>query len=132
MVYKTTRPGFVRGIIAARFDFDRNSQAGVDRERYTYPTRTLTALEVAIPLTATPPADPVTRLIEEIAHGEDIRRLLGIHSAYPLESVLLALGYLVKTSQKLGSRVGLLLFPSGRKLIRVSCPARVQMIFRHG
>lgn len=101
-VDKTTRLGFVRRIIAARFDFDRDNQTGVDRERHTDPAQTLEAFEAVISFTATPPADLATRLIEEIAHGEDIRRPLGIRRAYPIESVLAALGYLVKTSQKLG------------------------------
>lgn len=101
-VNKTTRLGFVRRIVAARFDFDRDNQTGVDRERHADPKQTLAAFEAMIPLTATPPADLATRLIEEIAHGEDIRRPLGISRAYPTESVLSVLGYLVKTPQKFG------------------------------
>lgn len=101
-VAKTTRLGFARRIIVARFDFDRDNQTGVDRERHTDPAQTLTAFEAVMRLTATPPADLATRLIEEIAHGEDIRRPLGIHRAYPIESVTAALPYLVMKPTKFG------------------------------
>ncbi|MFE6650213.1 hypothetical protein ACFVJS_26885, partial [Nocardioides sp. NPDC057772] len=48
------------------------------------------------------PAPLVTRLVEEFAHGEDIRRPLGITRDYPVEHVVTALRYLADTSQKWG------------------------------
>lgn len=101
-VAKTTRLGFARRMIAARFDFDRDNQAGVDRERRTGPAQTLAAFEAVLGRTSTPPADLATRLIEEIAHGEDIRRPLGIRRNYPIEAATPALPYLVKTSKNFG------------------------------
>lgn len=101
-VAKTTRLGFVRRMIAARFDFDRDNQTGVDRERQEVPAHTLAAFEAVLYMTATPPADLATRLIEEIAHGEDVRRPLGIHRDYPLQSLVAALGYLVRVSKNFG------------------------------
>ncbi|SDL35739.1 TIGR03083 family protein [Nocardioides sp. YR527] len=101
-VSTTTRLGFVRRMIAARGDFDRDNQTGVDRERAEDPAETLAAYRQVAGLTATPPAPLATRLVEEFAHGEDIRRPLGLRRDYPVEHVVTALGYLAKTSLKWG------------------------------
>ncbi|MER7605677.1 maleylpyruvate isomerase family mycothiol-dependent enzyme [Nocardioides sp. NPDC127503] len=101
-VATTTRMGFVRRMIAARGDFDLDNQAGVDRERAEDPAETLAAFRRVAGRTATPPAPLATRLVEEFAHGEDIRRPLGLQRDYPVEHVATALGYLAKTSQKWG------------------------------
>ncbi|NGN93887.1 maleylpyruvate isomerase family mycothiol-dependent enzyme [Nocardioides sp. KC13] len=101
-VATTTRLGFVRRMIAARGDFDRDNQTGVDRERADDPAETLAAYRRVAGRTATPPAPLATRLVEEFAHGEDIRRPLGIERDYPVEHVVTALRYLADTSQKWG------------------------------
>lgn len=101
-VATTTRLGFVRRMIAARGDFDRDNQTGVDRERVEDPAETLAAFRRVAGRTATPPAPLATRLVEEFAHGEDIRRPLGLQRDYPVAHVVTALGYLAKTSQKWG------------------------------
>ncbi len=101
-VAKTTRLGFVRRMVAARGDFDRDNQTGVDRERAEDPAETLAAFRRVAGRTATPPAPLATRLVEEFAHGEDIRRPLGLRRDYPVEDVVTALRYLAKTSQKWG------------------------------
>jgi uncharacterized protein (TIGR03083 family) len=101
-VATTTRLGFVRRMIAAGGDFDRDNQTGVDRERAEDPAETLAAYRRVAGRTATPPAPLATRLVEEFAHGEDIRRPLGIRRDYPVEHVVTALRYLADTSQKWG------------------------------
>ncbi|MFD7077295.1 maleylpyruvate isomerase family mycothiol-dependent enzyme [Nocardioides sp. NPDC059952] len=101
-VATTTRLGFVRRMIAAGGDFDRDNQTGVDRERAEDPAETLARFRGVAGRTATPPAPLATRLVEEFAHGEDIRRPLGLRRDYPVEHVVTALGYLAKTSQKWG------------------------------
>lgn len=99
---KTTRIGFVRRLIAARFDFDRDNAIGVARERRATPAETLAAFDRIIPETKTPPAAPATRLVEAVVHGEDIRRPLGIGRSTPLEHVLPALRYQLRTSTAMG------------------------------
>ncbi|TFD73156.1 maleylpyruvate isomerase family mycothiol-dependent enzyme [Cryobacterium gelidum] len=99
---KTTRIGFVSRMIAAGFDFDRINAAGIARERSTDPTQTLANFQGVRSRTTSAPAPLVTRLVEVFAHGEDIRRPLGIDHEYPVAEVAIALRYQAKTSVKLG------------------------------
>jgi uncharacterized protein (TIGR03083 family) len=75
---KTTRLGFVRGLIAAKFDFDTDNARGIERERGATPAATLAEFRRVRDETKTPPAALATRLVEAIVHGEDIRRPLGL------------------------------------------------------
>lgn len=99
---KTTRWGFVRGMVAARFDFDRDNAAGVARERAATPAGTLAEFRRVVDETKTPPAAPATRLVEAIVHGEDIRRPLGMDRKYPIEHVATALQYQLRTTVAIG------------------------------
>lgn len=99
---KTTRLGFVRRLVAARFDFDLDNARGVERERRNDPQETLRALTDATELTCTPPANLATRLVEAIVHGEDVRRPLGIRAGYPTAAVMVALEYQLRTGVSMG------------------------------
>lgn len=99
---KTIRLGFVGQMIAARFDFDTTTAQGVPRERAATPEVTLAEFRRICEATKTPPASLVTRLVEAIVHGEDIRRPLGITGSYPSESIKPTLQYRLKTSASLG------------------------------
>ncbi len=99
---KTTRLGFVRRMIAARFDFDRDNQTGLRREKRTHPGDMLAAMRAASELTCTPPAAIATRLVEAFVHGQDIRQPLGITSHYPVDGVAAALAYQLTTSDSMG------------------------------
>ncbi|MGB5951249.1 MAG: maleylpyruvate isomerase family mycothiol-dependent enzyme [Ornithinimicrobium sp.] len=99
---KTTRLGFARGLLRARFDFDQINARGVDRERGYTPAQTLSTLAQVAQRTSGPPAAVESRLVEEVVHGEDIRRPLGIHRAYPSETVLRALFYQARTPASFG------------------------------
>ena len=99
---KTTRWGFIRGMVAAGFDFDRDNALGVAREKCTDPLRTLAGLQSVLERTSTPPAPSATRLVEAFVHGEDIRRPLGISRNYPPLHVVTALAYQLKTTVKMG------------------------------
>lgn len=99
---KTTRQGFIRRMIAARFDFDQDNAVGVERERASDPRTTLRSLHAVSSRTSGPPASLATRLVEAFVHGEDIRRPLAISHDYPPEHVATALDYQVKTTTKMG------------------------------
>jgi uncharacterized protein (TIGR03083 family) len=99
---KTTRLGIVRDMVRARFDFDRQNARGVERERGATPRATLARLRAVATRTSTPPAPLDSRLVEEVVHGEDIRRPLGIERAYPSEAVVRSLRYQARTPVSLG------------------------------
>lgn len=99
---RTTRLGFVAGMVRARFDFDRQNAEGVRRERGITPSQTVDRLRGTLTLTATPPAPLDTRLVEAVVHGEDIRRPLGLTGSYPQEAVLRALRLQARTSASFG------------------------------
>ncbi|TQK69823.1 MULTISPECIES: maleylpyruvate isomerase family mycothiol-dependent enzyme [unclassified Nocardioides] len=101
-VAKTSVPRFVLTMARARFDFDRQNQDGVERERGRTPAETVARWRAAVDLRRSPPAPRVTRLVEEIVHGEDVRRPLGIARAYDDGAVADAFGWQVRTSEAMG------------------------------
>lgn len=96
---RTTRTGFMVGLLRARFDFDRANAAGVQREGGRTPDQMLRRLREVAPRTSTPPASLDSRLVEEIVHGEDIRRPLGITRSYPTEALARAIQVQAATRQ---------------------------------
>jgi uncharacterized protein (TIGR03083 family) len=120
---KTTRLGFIRRMLAVRFDFDRDNEAGVAREKKSDPVRTLDEFRAVRLRTSTPPAPLATRLVEAFVHGEDIRRPLGMQRGYPPEHVATALSYQVKTSVKIGG---------GKELARGWRLVATDTAFAHG
>ncbi|MBL1074258.1 maleylpyruvate isomerase family mycothiol-dependent enzyme [Nocardia sp. 2] len=98
----TTRLGFVAGLVRARFDFDRQNERGIERSRGATPRETLERLRAVATRTSTPPAPLDTRLVEEIVHGEDIRRPLGVTHAYSEEGIARALRLQTRTSASFG------------------------------
>ncbi|MEV0505837.1 maleylpyruvate isomerase family mycothiol-dependent enzyme, partial [Streptomyces spectabilis] len=99
---RTTRLGFVAGLVRARFDFDRQNARGVERERGAAPGETLERLRRVATRTSTPPAPLDSRLVEEVVHGEDIRRAVGLTRAYPPEAVVRALRLQTRTPASFG------------------------------
>lgn len=99
---KTTGWGFIRRLVVARFDFDRDNASGIAREKAAHPRDTLGQLQAVCNFSCTPPAALATRFVEAFVHGEDIRRPLGIHRDYPPAHVAQALGYQVKTGVSKG------------------------------
>ncbi|MFJ7126119.1 maleylpyruvate isomerase family mycothiol-dependent enzyme [Streptomyces sp. NPDC098101] len=99
---RTTRLGFVIGLARARFDFDRQNALGVARERGATPGETLERLRRVVSRRSTPPAPLDSRLVEEVVHGEDIRRPLGLTRAYPPPAVVRALRLQARTPASFG------------------------------
>lgn len=99
---RTTRLGFVAGLARARFDFDRQNARGVERERAASPAKTLERLRRVASRTSTPPAPLDSRLVEEVVHGEDIRRPLGLIRAYPPQAVVRGLRLQLRTPASFG------------------------------
>jgi uncharacterized protein (TIGR03083 family) len=99
---RTTRIGFVVGLARARLDFDRQNTRGVERERGVTPQETLERFRRAASRKSTPPAPLDSRLVEEVVHGEDIRRPLGLTRAYPPEAVARSLRHQTRTPASFG------------------------------
>lgn len=98
----TTRLGFAAALVRARFDFHRLNENGLRRRRGATPQETLEGLRRAARSTATPPAPLDSRLVEEVVHGEDIRRPLGLSRDYPQEAVERAIRSQASTPTALG------------------------------
>lgn len=99
---RTTRLGFLVGLARARFDFDLQNARGVERERGASPRETLARLRQVATRRTTPPAPVDSRLVEEIVHGEDIRRPLGLSHTYPQEAVIRSLRLQARTPASFG------------------------------
>lgn len=78
----TSPVGFVTGLVAARFSFDRALRAGIDRHLGASPEHTLASYRAIQHVRTTPPGPKTTWLGEAIVHAEDIRRPLGIAHTY--------------------------------------------------
>lgn len=99
---RTTRLSFLAGLVRAGFNFDRQNARGVERARGASPQETLERLRQVASRTSIPPAPLDTRLVEEVLHGEDIRRPLGIAHSYQQEAVVRALRLQARTSASFG------------------------------
>lgn len=99
---RTTHTGFMVALLRARFDFDHANTAGVKREGGRPPDQLLRRLREVAPRTSTPPAPLDSRLVEEIVHGEDIRRPQGITRSYPTEALARAIHVQAATPASFG------------------------------
>lgn len=99
---RTTRLGIVVAMVRARFDFDRQNDEGLARHKGATPAETLGRLREVTGRRTTPPAPLDSRLVEEVVHGEDVRRPLGLSRTYPQETVQRALVHQLRTSVGLG------------------------------
>jgi uncharacterized protein (TIGR03083 family) len=106
--WRTTRLGFVAGLARAGFDFDRQNARGVERWRGATPQETLQRLRAVATRTTTPPAPLDSRLVEEVVHGEDVRRPVGVGRDYPAEAVERALRLQLRTPAAFGGAKELL------------------------
>lgn len=107
---RTTPWRLLRAMVAARFDFDRQNARGVAAARGATPAQTLERLRAVADRTSGPPtflAALESRLVEEIAHGEDIRRAVGITRSYPGEALVAAIRYQARTPEAMGGGKGL-------------------------
>ncbi len=112
-VAESTRLGFARDMLRARFDFDLQNERGIARAKGATPAQTLQRLKKAAARTSTPLAPMDSRIVEEVVHGEDIRGPLGLHRSYPVQSLERSLRRQIRTSTKFGGAMELV---AGRTL----------------
>ncbi|MBX9921581.1 MAG: maleylpyruvate isomerase family mycothiol-dependent enzyme [Mycobacteriaceae bacterium] len=101
-VARSTRLGFALDMVRAGFDFDRQNTRGIQRARGGTPGETLQRLREVATRTSIPIAPLDTRLVEEVVHGEDIRRPLGITHTYAQDAIVRSLRQQVRTSTAFG------------------------------
>ncbi len=99
---RATTARLVVAMVRARFDFDRQNADGVARERGSTPEETLERLRAVVARTDTPPVPLASRLVEEVVHGEDVRRPLGVQHRYHPDAVRDALSHQTRTTTSLG------------------------------
>lgn len=87
-------PRFAREFLISGFSADRIVDKQVAAGRRQDPDQTVSALRAAISSTASPPQPTITRIIEILVHGEDIRRPLRISHHYATTYIAEALDYL--------------------------------------
>jgi uncharacterized protein (TIGR03083 family) len=84
---RMTPPRFVSRLAAARFDFNAYSAKQIALEGSAGPAATLAAFRAAESRESAPPGPKETWLGENLVHGEDIRRPLGIPHDFDLGAV---------------------------------------------
>lgn len=87
-------PRFAVELVLAGFSPDRIVDGQIRAGRTRPPAEALYALRSAINSTASPPQPTITRVIEIVVHGEDIRRPLQIGHDYSTAHIAEALDYL--------------------------------------
>ncbi|WP_328907854.1 maleylpyruvate isomerase family mycothiol-dependent enzyme [Streptomyces sp. NBC_00234] len=78
---------WMAGVIRCRFDFDKQVAMRLAEQLGANPAETLERFRRVVPSRTKPPLPAVAMLGETIVHAEDIRRPLGIHRDYPIETV---------------------------------------------
>jgi len=89
-----SRTGFVREFVGAGFSVERIVERQLTQAREHDASASLTDLRSAVYCVASPPLPLITRVVEIVVHGEDIRRPLGIDHAYPTTSIADAVSHL--------------------------------------
>ncbi|MGH3580740.1 MAG: maleylpyruvate isomerase family mycothiol-dependent enzyme [Mycobacterium sp.] len=99
-----SRIGFAREFVRAGFSVERIVERQVARARGHDASATLAALRSAVDYVVSPPLPVITRVIEIVVHGEDVRRPLGMNHTYSTPGIADAIGYLVGDRPSGGKR----------------------------
>lgn len=94
---------FISEFVRAGFRPDRIVDRQIQAARQRPAAESLEALRSAIHATASPPQPTITRIIEIVVHGEDIRRPLRIEHDYVTTHIADALRYLSR-DHRLGAK----------------------------
>lgn len=101
---KMTPPKFFGRFAAAGFNFDRFAARQLARERSGGPAGTLAEFRAVLSRTSASPGPKDTWLGEAFAHGEDIRRPLGIAHSYPLPYVVRVINLYANSNAIIGGK----------------------------
>lgn len=101
---RLTTLGFFGALIGSGFSFTKFAAKGVAAGKEGGPAATLQAYRDLEKATTSPPGPKDSWLGEEIVHGEDLRRPLGLTRDYPAESVVRVLDFYKKSNALLGTK----------------------------
>ncbi|HVB14523.1 MAG TPA: maleylpyruvate isomerase family mycothiol-dependent enzyme [Candidatus Dormibacteraeota bacterium] len=101
---KMTPPKFIIGLAGAGFRFNAMTAKDVARETAGPVGDTLIHFRSLITATSHPPGPVTAMLGEAVLHGEDIRRPLGIHREYPVETLTGVANFFKGSNLLLGSK----------------------------
>jgi uncharacterized protein (TIGR03083 family) len=90
---------WLAGVIRCRFDFDKQVTMRLNEQLGADSAETLARFSGVVMSRTKPPLPVLAMLGETIVHGEDIRRPLGIHREYPIETVTQVAEYYRTTDQ---------------------------------
>lgn len=96
--------GFLSGMVAAGFRFDRLQDRGIASERGASPEETLARFERIVTSRRRPPGPAETMLGEVLVHSEDIRRPLRLTHDYDLEAAARAARFFAGSNLLIGSK----------------------------
>ena len=101
---RTSVLGFFTGLAKAGFSFDRFTANGVKDGSKGGSAAVLASYRDIATATTSPPGPKVSWLGEELIHGEDIRRPLGISRDYPAAAVVPTLDFYKSSSLIVGAK----------------------------
>ena len=101
---KMTPPKFFGKFLGSGFNFNKMADKEIAEQGAGGPAATLAAFRDASNRSSAPPGPKETWLGEVFAHGEDIRRPLGISHKYPADQVVRALGLYTRSNAIIGGK----------------------------
>ncbi len=101
---RLTALGFFGALIGSGFSFTKFAAKGVAAGKLGGPEATLQAYRDLERATTSPPGPKDSWLGEEIVHGEDIRRPLGLARDYPAASVVRVLDFYKGSNALIGTK----------------------------
>lgn len=78
---------WLAGVLRCRFDFDKQVAMRLAEHLGTTPGDTLARFRRVVTSTTKPPLPVIAMLGESVVHAEDIRRPLGLHRDYPIDTL---------------------------------------------
>lgn len=101
---RTSALGFFSGLVKAGFSFDRFTDNGVKEGSKGGSAAVLAGYRDIATSTKAPPGPKVSWLGEELIHGEDIRRPLGLTRDYPAAAVVPTLDFYKGSNMIVGAK----------------------------
>jgi uncharacterized protein (TIGR03083 family) len=101
---KKSPPDFFLGLASTTFRFNAMSAKDVAREKGSSGSATLENFNSTLDMTRHPPGPLMAMLGEQVVHGEDIRRPLGIVREYPEKSLTQVADFFKRSNLLIGGK----------------------------